>query len=257
MRSRTDSLAGAPCAILVTLLLAMPGHAQAPAAPQSGRSDRPDAPSIARAIEQVKADPNLATERKIRMLQWREPARQARLPGWLRWMLGLVEWLAQSARALVWVAAAVLAGFLAVFIIRIVRARADARAGGRLDTPTHVQDLDIRPESLPADIGATARALWDRGERRAALALLYRGLLSRLAHVHAVPIRDSTTEGACLTLAAAHLTEDRHEYVSRLVRVWQRSVYGGQETDTTAIYALCTGFGPALDPAPATGAPRP
>ena len=83
--------------------------------------------------------------------------------------------------------------------------RASARAPRGDDAfvaPTHVRDLDIRPESLPDDIGAAARALWDRGEHRAALALLYRGLLSRLAHVHRLPIRDSSTEGDCLALAA-------------------------------------------------------
>ena len=41
--------------------------------------------------------------------------------------------------------------------------------------PSHVRDLDIRPESLPDDVGAAALALWQRGEQRAALALLYRG----------------------------------------------------------------------------------
>jgi hypothetical protein len=139
---------------------------------------------------------------------------------------------------------------LGVYLSRTLRDREKARAAGGLATPTHVQDLDIRPESLPDDIGAAARALWDRGERRAALALLYRGLLSRLAHVHSVPIRDSTTEGACVTLAAAHLSEERHEYVARLVRLWQRSVYGGQDADTAAVYSLCTGFTAALDAPP-------
>jgi hypothetical protein len=252
VRSRGSSPGNALSVILLTLLVTMPAHAQAPASPGDGRPGRPDAASITRAIEQVKADPNLATERKIHWLQWRKEQSKP-MPGWLRWLLGLAQWIEQQGRALVWVSAAVLAAFLAVFITRVLRTRSDARAAGRL-TPTHVQDLDIRPESLPADIGAAARALWDRGEHRAALALLYRGLLSRLAHVHAVPIRDSTTEGACLTLAATHLTEERHEYVSRLVRVWQRSVYGGQDAETSAVYALCLGFGPALDPAPATGA---
>jgi hypothetical protein len=119
--------------------------------------------------------------------------------------------------------------------------------------PTHVRDLDIRPESLPVDIGAAARTLWSRGEHRAALALLYRGLLSRLAHVHQVPVKDSSTEGDCLALAVTHLTIDRSEYTSRLIRVWQRAVYGGVNAETSAVYALCDGFAPALDPAPDAG----
>jgi hypothetical protein len=113
--------------------------------------------------------------------------------------------------------------------------------------PTHVRDLDIRPETLPTDIGAAARALWDRGDHRAALALLYRGMLSRLAHVHRVPIRDSTTEGDCLVLAANHLSSDTQAYASRLVRVWQRAVYGDETVIPATIHELCDGFARALD----------
>ena len=94
--------------------------------------------------------------------------------------------------------------------------------------------------------------MWDRGEHRAALALLYRGLLSRLAHVHRLPIRDSTTEGDCLALAGTHLTERRREYTAQLVRVWQRAVYGGEDATSSAVYGLCDDFAAALDASPAT-----
>src|SRR5262249_10543529 len=120
-----------------------------------------------------------------------------------------------------------------------------------LAAPTHVRDLDIRPESLPDDVGAASRALWDRGEHRPALALLYRGCLSRLAHVHEVPIRDSTTEGECVVLAAGHLSPGAAAYVAQLVRIWQRAVYRGEEPSAEVMYSLCDGFGGALDPEPA------
>jgi hypothetical protein len=105
-----------------------------------------------------------------------------------------------------------------------------------------VQSLDIRPESLPDDIGAAARGLWDGGEHRASLALLYRGMLSRLAHVHRVPIRDSSTERDCLTLAANHLTPAACNYASFLVRVWQQSVYGGENAQPATLHQLCDDF---------------
>jgi len=89
--------------------------------------------------------------------------------------------------------------------------------------------------------------LWDCGEHRASLALLYRGLLSRLAHVHRIPIRDSSTEGDCLALAARHLTLARREYASSLVGVWQRSVYGHEDARTGSVYALCDDFASVLD----------
>ena len=79
------------------------------------------------------------------------------------------------------------------------------------------------------------------------MALLYRGMLSRLAHVHRVPIRDSSTEGDCLALTAVHLSQDKHGYTAGLVRVWQRSVYGREPVVAATVYALCDGFSAAFD----------
>lgn len=209
---------------------------------------------IARAITSVKADPNLATTRTIKTLRWKDLAapKAAGVPAWLEWIIGLFRWFDQSARLLVWCVAAMLAGLLGVYLYRMLRARMKRPTADDFVAPTHVQDLDIRPESLPADIGSVARALWDRGERRAALALLYRGLLSRLAHVYRVPIRDSSTEGDCLTLAA-HLEDGRHEYAVRLVRVWQRTVYAHEPVDKAVVYDLCDAFASALDAPAAEG----
>ena len=208
----------------------------------------PDDAAIERAMQQVKADPNVATERTIKTLQWKESnAKPSPRPAWLDWVAGFFRWLDQSARVLVWAAVVGLVALLAFYIVRTFRLWDDVPRDAEFVAPTHVQDLDIRPESLPPDIGAAARRLWDRHEHRAALALLYRGLLSRLAHVHQLPVRDSSTEGDCLALAVTHLSEDKHEYTSRLVRVWQRAVYGQETTMPEAIYALCEGFASALD----------
>jgi Domain of unknown function (DUF4129) len=207
----------------------------------------PDRAEISRAIASVKADPNLATERTIKTLRWKAAAAQRpwRWPGWFSWIGGFFGWLAESIRAIVWLAAAALAGLLVVYLSRIARTRLGASDDEPFVAPTHVRDLDIRPESLPADVGAAARQLWERGEQRAALALLYRGMLSRLAHVHRVPIRDSSTEGDCLALASAQLP-DRSEYLTRLVRAWQRLGYGHEAVESAAVYGLCDEFDPAL-----------
>jgi len=141
--------------------------------PQTAGIDRPTDAEVARALERVKKDPNLATDRTIRMLRWKrsqETKRESRLPEWLIWLAGLFKWVEQSARVLVWIAVIGLGGALGVYLVRMVMARGAAGAFETFIPPTHVRDLDIRPESLPAEIGAAARALWDRGEPRAALA---------------------------------------------------------------------------------------
>ena len=213
-----------------------------------------DREAITRALDAVRADPQLNAERTMKTLRWRDaraPARTERI-GWLAWIAGFFAWLGQSGRYLVWVAAAILAVLAARYVLETaIRARVAREEDAPLITPTHVRDLDIRPASLPPDIGAAARALWDAGQHRAALALLYRGLLSRLAHVHSVPIRDSTTEGDCLALAAEHLAAPRQDYVSRLVGVWQHAVYGHEEVSGVAVHELCDGFATALDRAAA------
>lgn len=248
MPSRNDArllvVIAASLAIWASPLRAAHVQESAPAA-----SERPSDAAIDAAVKRVKADPNLATERTIKTLQWRDSnaAKPAATPPWLAWTVGLIRWIEQSARALVWVVAVVLAAVLVVYISRIVRQHRGTLADDSFVAPTHVRDLDIRPETLPDDIGVAARALWDRGEHRTALALLYRGLLSRLAHVHRVPIRDSSTEGDCLALAASHLAQARHEYVSSLVLVWQRAVYGREDVQASTVYLLCDGFASSLD----------
>jgi hypothetical protein len=211
---------------------------------------------ITRAVDVVRADPDLAAEQTIKTLSWKRSSetKRSETPSWLKWIAGLFAWVDQSAGILMWGTIAFLAVMLIVYLVRIVRVHGLPTPGDAFVAPTHVRDLDIRPETLPDDIGTAARVLWDSGEHRAALALLYRGLLSRLAHVHRVPIRDSSTEGDCLALAAAHLAADKQGYTAALVRAWQRFVYGGEDVDTAAVHSLCDGFARALNSAPTTAA---
>jgi hypothetical protein len=252
VRSPPDGRHVVAMAAVLTAVLSVGAAAvqQEPAGAGAGAGS-PGRAEMASAIETVKADPDLATERTIKTLRWKGSTRSNResLPAWLMWIAGLFRWLDQSARLLVWGAAVALAATLVIYIMRTMRRHGVLRREEPFLAPTHVRDLDIRPESLPGDVGTAARLLWDRGDHRAALALLYRGLLSRLVHVHRIPIRDSSTEGDCLALAASHLTQGRRDYASRLVLVWQGFVYGGQHAQAATVYVLCDDFGSALGPA--------
>jgi hypothetical protein len=231
-------------AVLTLLLITAP-----PLFAAGSPARTPDEAQIEAALAKVKADPNLATERTMRTLKWagKSQPQSNSPPVYLAWLMQFVRWFAQTARVLVWAAVALLAGLLAVYLVRLIRARRPSTRIKRSIVPTHVQDLDIRPESLPDNIGAAARKLWDSGEHRGALSLLYRGVLSRLVHVHNVPIRDSSTEGDCLRLSAPRLKEEQKNYVTFLVQVWQHAVYGGQQPETASLYTLCDGFASVLD----------
>jgi hypothetical protein len=230
------------------LVFVLWSSASATATPESG--PQPTSEEITRALDIVKADPNLAPIRTVKLLRWKDsgtPTRSGR-PAWLAWLGDFVRWLDQTARVLVWVVAVMLVGALLIYLTRLVRGRsAEIPYNDDGVAPVRIHDLDIRPESLPDDIGAAARRLWDRSEHRAALALLYRGMLSRLVHVHQIPIRESATETDCLVLAAKHLEPTRSEYATHLVRIWQRAVYGREVVPDRDVYGLCDGFRPALD----------
>lgn len=245
MRSGVESLIAVWTAVLLTLPITSAAES-APAAPTRQE--------VVAAVEKLRADPNLGvpeTKRVLRINQSKaDQAANPTTPGWLSWIGDAFRWLAASARILVWVVGILLAAILVLVIKRLIESGAASSRPIAFSMPTHVQDLDIRPESLPDDIGGTALQLWERGEHRAALALLYRGLLSRLAHVHGVPIRDSSTEGDCVTLAAARLAPQRSVYVTQLIRLWQRAVYGQMDPSAEEFRALSCGFAAAVDPPP-------
>jgi hypothetical protein len=112
---------------------------------------------------------------------------------------------------------------------------------------SHVRDLDVRPESLPDDVGAAAWALWQSGQVPAALSLLYRGALSRMIHRFQVPITASATEGECLAMARGRLEPAALRYVTQVVRAWEANIYGGRGLSDAMGELLCTGFGQRLD----------
>ncbi len=249
LRVLQTNLCAVLCAVVASLLLTAAGFNVARAAETQNSETAITGADIDNAASKVKEDPNLAQERQIKTLRWRGDSQEAkakRQPSWLKWIGDFFGFLAQTSRVIVWLAIAVAVALLVVAIVKIVRNIAPSSRATPFNAPTHVRDLDIRPESLPDDIGAAALALWERSEHRAALALLYRGVLSRLVHGHEIPIRHSSTEGDCLLLAMQRLQGERGVYVARVIGVWQRAVYGAQHPQSADVQIICAGFGAAL-----------
>lgn len=217
--------------------------------------DAPDPAAIKTAVDSLRADPDLGPERTIKSLRWNgsRPTNEPTVPRWLAWVRDFARWVDQSARVLVWIGVGLAAVLLLNWLLRSTRGRTLLSTEEAFVAPSHVRELDIRPEVLPADIGAAARVLWDGGDHRGALALLYRGLLSRLVHVHRVPIRASSTEGDCLAMASDRLSLGALDYAARLVRAWQQAIYGHQAVPTPIAHVLCADFAAALAPAAAHG----
>jgi hypothetical protein len=243
-----------PPELVLAAVLALAPLATGAQPAELAAGERPRRAEVREALAEVANDPNLAAERSVNMLRWKRPEAVTDEPAWWRygnaivhWLRGLVAWVAESARFVMWVLGALAAALLCVYIARLVRARGLPRLPLPVTAPSHVRDLDIRPESLPDDVGAAALALWQRGEQRAALALLYRGLLSRLVHEHAVPIRASSTEGECLALARPRLPEAGARYAARLIETWGGAVYGGLVPAAREVQSLCDEFASAMN----------
>ena len=207
---------------------------------------------VQQAVETVKRHPDLGGTVTKKTLRWknRDEPHPDGGGSQLKWLVELAAWLSETSRALMWLAGATLVALLLVGLRRWVRVRGGFTPAARAVLPSHVQDLDIRPDSLPTAIGASAATLWQRGEARSALALLYRGALSRLVHTHAVPIRAASTEEECLALARVRLEPAPGAYLARLVQAWQLAVYGGRLPSAEEALALFEAFDRQLQAPP-------
>lgn len=230
----------------------MAGIAATPSPSTSG-APRLAASAVLAAASAVRADPDFGgtrTERQWRLKPTPDDGESAPVPDWLR---ALGAWLAEGGRGLAWLALAAAVAALAVGARHWLRLRGDAVAPARRRLPTHVGALDIRPESLPDDVAGAADALWRRGDARGALALLYRGALSRLVHAHGLAVEASTTEREVMRLARAGLDADAAGYVDALVGAWSLASWGGRPVEGGAFAALRDGLD-CLRPRPAADA---
>ena len=245
MRSPIDAL-------LLTLLLAAPCSATVVVAdPTTSSSVSAAHPALGAALtlDEVRAaaaklstDPNLGGTHKIRSLRWTQPRAPDRPQNPPPWIEGLFEYLGQTASVLLWVAGAIAAAVAVLWAYRTFKARTPREEFLAEPVVTRIGDMDIRPESLPADIGAAALALAEAGKTREALSLLYRGALSRAVHRFGAAIGESFTEGEALRAVGLRLDPTRLEYFSDLVGIWRKAGYAGEALSGDPVRHLCRGF---------------
>lgn len=227
--------------------------AVAPEQPKEGPL-QPEAEARARALKVQAEDPAFSRIRERKELRYRPTGRE---PKWLRTILdglfgekepkaakprdpGSLDFLAFLAG----VGKVVLVGGLVALVLWLVYRFRHRLGVPRVkevawEAPEALAGLDIRPESLPADVPGTARRLYGEGQARAALALLYRGALAELVHRRGLEIAASATEGDCLAQAGPHLDSAAGEVFTHLTRTWQRLAYNGEVPEPGPFHALC------------------
>jgi hypothetical protein len=222
----------------------------APAAPAASSTD-PRALRIEAAADKLRADPALSGRHKEHRLRWNfddeTRKRQDENATLVAWLKALANFINDTSRFLFWGVVAVLVALGLVGARHLVQLRSFRRRAAAESAVSHVRDMDVRPESLPEDVGAAAWALWQAGQVAAALSLLYRGTLSRLIHRFELPITASATEGECLSLARGRLEPAALRYVTQVVRAREASIYGGRALSAAMGESLCTGFAERLD----------
>jgi hypothetical protein len=235
-------------ACAVALLLA--GYAAGPSDGAARDEASPSHAAVQAAVEELRRDPNLGRTKTIKSLHWVEgqPAPILKEPP--NWVVGLFQFLSQAAGVLLWVAGGIGLAIAAIWVYRVVKARRSERRPPAMSTVSHVQDLDIRPASLPADVGGAALELLAAGSTREALSLLYRGALSRAVHNFSVVIGESYTEGEALRAVNQRLDQTRVQYFSTLVGLWQRTVYAADIPAAESVATLCREFSPVLGGTP-------
>jgi hypothetical protein len=110
---------------------------------------------------------------------------------------------------------------------------APARPPDRID----IHDV-VAAERLPEDIPTAVRALWQRGQLRAALALLYRAGVERLATSLGTPLPAGATESECLRRARRLTDAEYAALFARIVRSWQGAAYAQRLPTAVEVEAL-------------------
>lgn len=234
-----SSLASRATAVLaaaaLTIGLAAPARAlrmQSEPAPVLG-AEQQHTEDPAEAIERILATPEFSRTSSERRLGFdfgdEQPERRR------NWRLPLIGPLLQ---AIAWTVAAVLALALVAAVVLGLK-RASHRVESERRPATHAFGLDIRPESLPADVPSEALALWKRGEARAALGLLYRAALAALVRDEGLELDPSDTENDCLRRARRLPKPERAVFFEAVTRAWMLCAYARSRPSDEVFEALC------------------
>lgn len=143
----------------------------------------------------------------------------------------IAKMLAGGSKFLVWVGAGIL---IALILWRYAKIRQwlgryFPDRDDRFTPPKELFGMDIRPESLPDDIGSTYRELIRQQHKREALSLMYRGVLSHLINTHHVHIYASQTENECCAIVKKYRSEPETSFFTDLTALWLTTAYGHRE----------------------------
>jgi hypothetical protein len=177
-------------------------------------------------------------------------------PQWLKTLLGWLDGqhlnvLAKVIEVLLWGAVIAALGWLIwryrEFLQAFVSRRPRLPAKPKRALPQQAFGLDLNRDTLPDDIAAHAEQLW-QSQPRAALGLLYRGLLSHLLHDFDLTLKPADTELQVLAHVEQLQRAELLAFSRNLTNHWQNMAYGHRVPPASMQQELCDGwralFGP-------------
>lgn len=102
-----------------------------------------------------------------------------------------------------------------------------------------VMGMEVSADTLPKDIPGRVMALWGEGRHHEALALLYRGTISKVIDQSRVDIQESDTEGDCLKRVEAAGSPAHPGYFRGLTNAWMGLAYAGMTPREGEVETLC------------------
>ncbi|PNS08596.1 DUF4129 domain-containing protein [Solilutibacter silvestris] len=203
---------------------------------------QPQQQSLRDAMVKLKDDPELHPREQI--TRW-EPIRKPTPQTASKW--SLPSWLGMFARGLgtvgqviAWAVVAAIVGLLAWWLVRTLP---QWRGGSARRRASDIAIVDIAPpEALPDDIPTAVRRLWASGDRRQALALLYRAGVESMVARTQVLLVPGATEAECLRASTQLPGDEERTQFRTLVRMWQYAAYAHRLPDDAEFDGLLSGL---------------
>lgn len=240
MEAADKKLSALP-AILVALCLTLSitdqtAHADTPV--ETNRKELPsdfvaekalEANQSKRIIHEVMDAEGLNREKKV--MGWRYIDRDEPIPedkDQPKWLKAFAAMMAKIVEFSLWFLVA--AAIIGLYVFRkywlpLLESKPKAEA---LEQPDILFGMDVRSDSLPDDVLETARSLWQDGEAREAMSLLYRSSLIQLINREQLQLKHSHTEGDILKLSQSKLAITRQQYFQQLTKQWVQIAYAHQ-----------------------------
>ncbi|WP_313912619.1 DUF4129 domain-containing protein [Tahibacter sp.] len=203
---------------------------------------RGDGESFEQSVRQAYTDPDLSPKSTQYVWELRDKTKKDadvtldKSPVRL-WIESVGKVLAFGAENVLWILVALLIALLVRYHRLWLPWISDRFERERKPDALEVHDITL-PDQLPDDVPGAVRALWQQGQPRAALALLYRAAVLRLDQALGTSLPPGATEAECLRRSRRLADTGYADLFARIVRCWQAAAYAQRLPSTGDVESL-------------------